>query len=184
MEDTRIVDLYWARSENAIAETSAKYGKYCYAIAFGVLANSEDADEAVNDTYLDAWNAMPPHRPSVLSTFLGKITRRLSIQKWRMKTAEKRGGGETFLSLDELTDCIPSDNTVDREIEASELAKDINEFLRVLSTNERDIFVGRYWFMLSIAEISSKTGFGESKIKMMLSRTRKKLREYLRRKGY
>lgn len=184
MEDTRIVDLYWARSENAIAETSAKYGKYCYSIAFGVLANSEDADEAVNDTYLDAWNAMPPHRPSVLSTFLGKITRRLSIQKWRMKTAEKRGGGETFLSLDELTDCIPSDNTVDREIEASELAKDINEFLRVLSTNERDIFVGRYWFMLPIAEISSKTGFGESKIKMTLSRTRKKLREYLRRKGY
>ena len=93
MEDARIVELYWARSEKAIAETSEKYGKYCYAIAYNVLANHEDADESVNDTYLDAWNNMPPHRPSILSTFLGKITRRISIDKWRGRTAEKRGGG-------------------------------------------------------------------------------------------
>ena len=90
MEDARIVDLYWARSERAIGETSTKYGKYCYSIAYGILTNAEDADESVNDTYLDAWNAMPPHRPSILSTFLGKITRRLSIDKWRIRNAGKR----------------------------------------------------------------------------------------------
>ena len=184
MEDTRIVDLYWARSESAITETSKKYGKYCYSIAFSILANAEDADESVNDTYLDAWNAMPPHRPAVLSTFLGKITRRLSIQKWRMKNAEKRGGGEIMLALDELADCVPSDNNVEREIEAAELAKDLNAFLQTISASERDIFIGRYWFMLPIIEISTKTGFGESKIKMMLFRTRKKLRAYLKKRGY
>lgn len=184
MKDTHIVDLYWARSERAITETSKKYGKYCYSIAFNILSNAEDADESVNDTYLDAWNAMPPHRPAVLSTFLGKITRRLSIQKWRMKHAEKRGGGEIMLALDELGDCIPSDNTIEREIEAAELAKNLNAFLQMLSTIEKDIFIGRYWFMLPIAEISAKTGFGESKIKTMLFRTRKKLRMYLKRRGY
>ena len=94
MEDNRIVDLYWARSEDAITETSEKYGKYCYAIAYNILSNAEDADESVNDTYLDAWHNMPPHRPSILSTFLGKITRRISIDKWRGRTADKRGGGE------------------------------------------------------------------------------------------
>jgi hypothetical protein len=112
MEDNRIVDLYWARSEDAIAETSEKYGKYCYAIAYNILSNTEDADESVNDTYLDAWHNMPPHRPSILSTFLGKITRRISIDKWRGRTADKRGGGEIVLALDELVDCVPSDHTI------------------------------------------------------------------------
>ncbi len=98
MEDARIVDLYWARSETAIEETSAKYGKYCYTIAHNILSNAEDADESVNDTYLDAWNSMPPHRPAILSTFLGKITRRISIDKWRSRSAEKRGGGEIILA--------------------------------------------------------------------------------------
>lgn len=110
MEDNRIVDLYWARSEDAITETSEKYGKYCYAIAYNILSNAEDADESVNDTYLDAWHNMPPHRPSILSTFLGKITRRISIDKWRGRTADKRGGGEIVLALDELADCVPSDH--------------------------------------------------------------------------
>ena len=184
MEDARIIDLYWARSESAITETSQKYGKYCYSIAFSILANAEDTEESVNDTYLDAWNAMPPHRPAVLSTFLGKITRRLSIQKWRMKQAAKRGSGEITLALDELIDCVPSNNNVEREMENAELAKNLNTFLQLLSANERDIFIGRYWFLLPIAEISAKTGFGESKIKTMLFRTRKKLRAYLKRKGY
>ena len=107
MEDVSIVNLYWARSENAISETSKKYGNYCYSIAYNILGNVEDADESVNDTYLDAWNNIPPHRPSILSTFLGKITRRISIDKWRGRTAEKRGGGEIVLVLDELSDCIP-----------------------------------------------------------------------------
>ena len=121
MEDDSIVNLYWARSENAISETSKKYGNYCYSIAYSILGNVEDADESVNDTYLDAWNNIPPHRPSILSTFLGKITRRISIDKWRGRTAEKRGGGEIVLVLDELSDCIPSNQNVEHEVEAAEL---------------------------------------------------------------
>lgn len=184
MEDNRIVDLYWARSEHAITQTAEKYGNYCYSIAFGILANAEDAEESVNDTYLNAWNAMPPHRPTVLSTFLGKITRRVSIQRWRMKHAEKRGGGEIVFALDELSDCIPSNHSVEREVEEAELAKELNAFLQSLSANERDLFIGRYWFLMPVAEISTKMGFGESKTKMILFRTREKLREYLKRRGY
>ena len=123
MEDGSIVNLYWARSENAISETSKKYGNYCYSIAYNILGNVEDADESVNDTYLDAWNNIPPHRPSILSTFLGKITRRISIDKWRGQTAEKRGSGEIVLVLDELSDCIPSNQSVEHEVEAAELAQ-------------------------------------------------------------
>lgn len=106
MDDQEIVALYWARSEQAISETSSKYGSYCYSIAYNILHSSEDAEESVNDTYNDAWNSIPPHRPSVLSTFLGKITRRISIDRWRRRTAEKRGGGEMSLVLDELQECV------------------------------------------------------------------------------
>ena len=179
MEDARIVDLYWARSENAISETSAKYGKYCYAIAYNVLANHEDADESVNDTYLDAWNKMPPHRPSILSTFLGKITRRISIDKWRGRTAEKRGGGEIVLALDELSDCVPSDHNVEHEVEAAELAKVIDDFVMSLPLMDRRVFICRYWYLDPISVISQQFSFSESKVKMMLHRQRKKLLSYL-----
>ena len=143
MEDTHIVDLYWARSETAIAETSAKYGSYCYSIAYNILANAEDADESVNDTYLNAWNSMPPHRPAILSTFLGKITRRVSIDKWRGRTAEKRGNGEIMLVLDELFDCVPSSQNVEHEIETAELAKVINDFVMSLPPMDRRVFICR-----------------------------------------
>lgn len=146
MEDDRIVELYWSRSENAIAETSKKYGKYCYAIAYNILANAEDANEIVNDTYLGAWNSMPPHRPSALSTFLGKITRRASFDKWKMKKAEKRGKGEIPLALDELSEIIISPDTPEEIIIVQELTKAINRFLASLSELERNMFVCRYWF--------------------------------------
>lgn len=135
MEDYSIVNLYWARSENAISETSKKYGNYCHSIAYNILGNVEDADESVNDTYLDAWNNIPPHRPSILSTFLGKITRRISIDKWRGRIAEKRGGGEIVLVLDELSDCIPSNQSVEHEVEAAELSQLIDNFVMSLSPN-------------------------------------------------
>lgn len=99
MEDSRIVDLYWARDEQAIDATAKKYGRYCYRIAFNILSNNEDANESVNDTYMGAWKSMPPHRPSVLSTFLGKLTRRISLNKWRNQTRTKRGGGEVMLAF-------------------------------------------------------------------------------------
>ena len=184
MEDARIVDLYWARSENAIRETSSKYGKYCYSIAYGILANAEDADESVNDTYFDAWNAMPPHRPSILSTFLGKITRRLSIDKWRIRNAGKRGSGEVLLVLDELQDCIASSTDLEERFERQELIDTINFFLSRLPLNERDVFVSRYWFIRPVKEIAQKFDMSESNVKTMLFRTRQKLYTYLRKEGY
>lgn len=184
MEDTRIVDLYWARSEKAIEETSAKYGNYCYSIAFNILANAEDADESVNDTYFNAWNSMPPHRPAILSTFLGKITRRVSIDKWRGQTADKRGNGEITLVLDELSDCIPSRQDVEHEIEAAELAKVINDFVVSLPPMERRIFICRYWYFDQVSAISRQFGCSQSKVKMILHRQRKKLLAHLEREAF
>lgn len=183
MEDNILIELYWARSENAISETSTKYGKYCYAIAYHILTNPEDAEESVNDTYLDAWNAMPPHRPATLSTFLGKITRRISIDKWRRRTADKRGGGELPLVLDELADCVPSGHDVERTVMEQELAAMVNAFLAGLSAQERDVFVCRYFFLMPLSEISERYCYGLSKTKSMLARTRKKLLAYLRKEG-
>lgn len=183
MEDSCIVELYWERSENAIVETSSKYGNYCYSIAYNILANVEDADEIVNDTYLGAWNSMPPHRPSILSTFLGKITRRISIKKWQEKNAIKRGGGEIVLALDELEDCIASGNNVENEIGAEELAKVIDAFIILLPVTERRVFICRYWYLDSILAICEQFGFSQSKVKSMLHRTRSRLQSYLREEG-
>lgn len=183
MEDQCIVELFWARSENAISETSAKYGRYCHAIAYHILSNEEDADESVNDTYLDAWNSMPPHRPDILSTFLGKITRRISIDKWRSRDAKKRGGGETALVLDELAECVASGHDVEQEIEERELMRALDEFLGKTAEIERDVFLCRYFFLLSVSEICKKFSFSQSKVKSMLARTRKKLRADLEKEG-
>lgn len=183
MDDNCIVDLYWQRSENAISETSAKYGRYCHSIAYNILANEQDAEESVNDTYLDAWNTMPPHRPSFLSTFLGKLTRRISIDKWRGRTAGKRGGGEIALAIDELEDCISSGHNVEREIEEKELIAAVNSFLARLPSVERDVFVCRYFFLLSLSEICGKFHFSQSKAKSMLFRTRKKLLTHFEKEG-
>ncbi len=183
MEDSQIVALYWDRKEYAIDATAAKYGRYCYAIAFNILSSREDADESVNDTYMSAWERIPPHRPSVLSTFLGKITRRISLNRWRNQTREKRGGGEVPLALDELSECIPSDHSTEALVEQKELSQAINRFLGTLTKTERDVFVSRYWFLASIQEISRKFGFTEGKVKSMLFRIREKLRTYLLEEG-
>ena len=183
MEDVHIIELFWARSETAIGATSAKYGKYCYTIAYNILANAEDADESVNDTYLNAWNSIPPHRPSNLATFLGKITRRIAIDKWRSRSAEKRGGGEVPLALDELSDCVPAKSSVEQEVETEELEQAMNDFVMALPITERRVFICRYWYLDSISSISQQFGFSQSKVKVMLHRTRKDLRIYLHRKG-
>lgn len=183
MDDASIVDLYWARSDNAIKETASKYGKYCYAIANNILFNSEDADESVNDTYWGAWNSMPPHRPSVLSSFLGKITRRISLNKWRDRHRERRGGGEVSIVLDELEDCLPSDYNLEEEILAAEMGMAINSFLIKLPDAERRVFICRYWYLDPISAICKQFGFSESKVKSMLHRTRSKLSLYLAKEG-
>lgn len=179
MEDSRIVELYWQRDEAAIAETQKKYGRYCFAIADGILHNAADAEECVSDTYSGAWNAMPPNRPAVLSAFLGKITRRSAMKKLRAQTAEKRGGGESAAVLDELAECIPSPSRVDEALEAKELAAVVNAFLQTLRADERSVFLRRYWYLDSVAAIASRFGFSESKVKMMLKRTRDRLAQRL-----
>lgn len=183
MDDAHIVDLFWARSEAAISETAAKYGNYCHSIAYSILADNEDAAESVNDTYFDAWNTMPPHRPTILSTFLGKITRRIAIDKWRGQTAEKRGGCEVTLALDELSECIPARHSVEDEVELAELAKVIDSFVMSLPPMQRRVFVCRYWYLDSISAIANQLGFSQSKVKMMLYRQRTKLLAALEKEG-
>ena len=184
MEDERIVSLYWERSEQAISETSTKYGNYCYSIAYNILYSDQDAEESVNDTYMDAWNSMPPHKPSILSSFLGKITRRLSIDRWRKNNAQKRGGGEILWVLDELEDCIADDSSPEDEFEKQRLARVINDFVTALPQTEQKVFLCRYWYMDSIDAICKQFGFSESKVKSMLMRTRLKLKNILTEEGF
>lgn len=179
MDDQKIIDLYWSRSEAAITETDQKYGKYCYSIAYNILTNNEDAEESVSDTYMAAWKAMPPKRPSILATFLGKITRHLSIDRWRSRNRYKRGGGEIVLALEELEDCIAADQTVEKTYERKQLALVFNRFLESLPETERQVFLCRYWYLDSISVIASYYGFSDSKVTSMLHRSRKKLRAVL-----
>ncbi len=183
VEDKAIVDLYWERDESAISETAEKYGRYCYTIAFNILSDAEDAKESVNDAYLNAWNSMPPHRPTILSTFIGKITRYVSLKKWREKHAQKRGGGNVDLAYEELSECIPAQAGIDDELENQELARVIDRFLDDLPAHEQKVFVCRYWYFDSISAISKQFGFSESKVKSMLHRIRKKLRIRLSEEG-
>ena len=132
MDDKNIVQLYWDRSEQAIVETDSKYGAYCYSIAFNALANNEDAEESVSDTYMAAWNKLPPHRPSILATFLGKITRYVSINRWKARNTCKRGGGEIFLTLEELDDCVDGKQDIEGAYESRELVRAFNRFLDTL----------------------------------------------------
>ena len=183
MEDSRIVDLYWERSEQALTESSDKYGKYCYSIAYNILFSKEDADESVNDTWLHAWNSMPPHRPSILATFLGKLTRRVSLNKWRDRHAKKRGEGEVPAVLEELEECIPAASSVEETVEAEELKEMIDRFLDTLSGTERTVFIRRYWNLEPISQISGYYGFSESKVKTMLWRMRTRLAAELEKEG-
>ena len=183
MEDRQIIDLYWQRSEHAIAQTAVKYGHYLQSIAYNILTNREDAEESVSDTYLAAWNRIPPHRPSILSAFLGKITRYISISRWRRRSAEKRGGGEMPLALEELEDCVADTLDVERTYQRKETAAAVNRFLDTLADEERNIFLRRYWFLDPTAEIAARYGISQSKVSTTLHRTRKKLRILLEKEG-
>ena len=183
MEDGRIIDLYWAREETAIAETDKKYGNYCRSLSMRILNSREDSEECVNDTWLRAWDSMPPGRPSCLCAFLGKITRNLSISRWRKNHAGKRGSGEMQLVLTELEDCIPSVGSVEEELEGKELAASIDRFLKSLGEESRNIFVRRYFYLDSVREVADRFGVSESKVKSLLFRLRNRLREHLEKEG-
>lgn len=184
MDDDKIVNLYWQRDESAIRETESKYGKYLIRIAYNVLFDLEDSKESVNDTYLKAWNSMPPHKPGILSTYLGKITRQTSIDRYRKKNSQKRRGSEYVISLSELEECVSKEAAPEQAIELQVLADAISAYLRSLPGENRNIFVCRYYFMDSIREISAYSGASESKIKSILYRTRNGLKSYLEKEGF
>ena len=184
MDDAQIVQLYWDRDEQAIRATADKYGNYCTSIAMNILGNQEDAEECVNDTYLNAWNAMPPHRPSILSTFLGKITRNLSFNRYKHNTADKRGGGEMPAVLKELSDLVSGRDDVEQAFDQKELTKAIDTFLDRLSPKKRSIFISRYWYTDSISEIAVRHNMNVGAVSMTLNRIRLKLHNYLLERGF
>lgn len=183
MEDSRIVDLYWQRSADAITETHAKYGNYCYAIAHNILANAQDAEECVNDTWLGAWNAMPVHRPERLAPFVGKITRALACNRYNAARAEKRGGGQLPLVLEELGDCVPAAPSAAQAAEDRELEQALDRFLHTLPEQACSIFLRRYWFAEPLADIAQRYHLNTNTVKTSLFRSREKLRRYLEKEG-
>lgn len=184
MEDEAIVSLYWERSEDAIRETEIKYDRYLFKIAQNILNDREDSRESVNDTYLAAWDSMPPHRPGVLSAYLAKLTRRISIDRFRYRTRQKREASEYTISLSELSECVSGDNSAEEIVNAKLLADSIGIYLRTQSDEARTAFLGRYYFLDSVREVAAYCGITESKCKTLLHRTRVGLKEYLRKEGF
>ncbi len=183
MDDSRIIELYMARSERAISETSKKYGSYCHHIAYSILHNDEDSEECVNDTYLRAWNSIPPKHPNNMRAFLGKITRNLSLNRWEKLSAEKRGAGQASLILDELAECIPADEGATETAESMVIRDVIDRFLDELPAVTRKMFVRRYFYMSPVKEIAAEYGLSESKVTVTLFRTRAKLKAALEKEG-
>lgn len=183
MEDTRIIDLYWERDQQAIVETDLKYGKYLKKISWNVLQDEEDSKECVNDTFWKAWNSMPDERPGILSAFLAAIVRNLSLDVYRKKHSNKRGNGQTPVVYEELEEIIGK-NSPESDIEVKELKESLNRFLGELDQEHRLIFVRRYWYLDSVHDIAEKLAVSEGKVKTSLFRTRKKLKMYLQAEGY
>ncbi|MCM1055607.1 MAG: RNA polymerase sigma factor [Bacteroides sp.] len=182
-EDGKIIELFFKRSEAAIAESRNKYGKYCASIAHNILHSSEESEECVNDTWLKAWNSIPPNKPEKLSVFLGSITRNLAIDRYRRSNSGKRGKGEAAACLEELAECI-SDESSGSFTDTVLLRDALNRFLKELSGSARDIFMLRYWYMLPVKEVARRSGIKEGTVRMSLFRTREALKEFLADEGY
>lgn len=184
MTDEMIVELYWQRDERAIKETELAYGGYIRYVAYAILRDESDADEITNDTYLKAWNSIPPQRPKPLKAFLGRIARQLSLNRAEYNTAAKRGGAQYPLALDELLECVADPDTTPDSADLIALRDVINAFLRTLPTDARRMFIRRYWYMDSIQEIALAFAVGESRVKSTLARARAKLRKKLEKEGF
>lgn len=182
MDDDRIVELYWKRKEEAIKETSLKYGRLCTYIAKNILSSHEDSEECVNDTYLAVWNAIPNERPNRFSAFVSRITRNLALKKYEYISAAKRNP-TAILSLEELGDCVSGTDSVESEVEKRLVESTIDKFLWRQSEEKRNVFIRRYWYFDSIESICKSTGFTQSKVKSMLYEMRQKLRKYLESEG-
>lgn len=183
MKDTQILDLYWARQEQAIRESERSYGRYCHSIAFRILHDREDSDECVNDTWLRAWNVIPPKRPNRLAIFLGTITRNLALDKWKHKNAVKRGSGEMELALDELVECIPASDSTEEAVETAELERAINRFLGTLPERDCNVFLRRYWYVEEYTDIAERYHMNLNTVKTSLFRTRGRLKAFLEQEG-
>jgi RNA polymerase sigma-70 factor (ECF subfamily) len=183
MDDNKILDLYWARAETAITETSRKYNSYCFSIAKNILHDNQDAEECVNDMYLKVWNAVPPARPTFFQAYLGKTTRNLSFNKYKQTKTQKRGGGDTALLLSELEECIPCNTNVETQYETELTSEAINACLLLMEQEMRLVFVRRYYFADCIKDISTRYKMSESKVKSMLHRARGRLKEHLEKEG-
>ena len=184
MSDEQIIELYQKRSEVAIRATNDSYGAYCYSIANRILRNAEDSWECVNDTWLRAWNSIPPQCPQCLRTFLAKITRNLAFDRFKREHAHKRGAGEIQLALDELEECVAAKSDVEAELFSGEMKRCIDSFLRGLTEQKRDIFLRRYFYVESTADIAKRYDLKKSNVLMILSRTRKELKDYLEKEGF
>lgn len=183
MEDERIIALYWERNETAIRESEAKYGNYCKTIALRILENIESCEECVNDTWLNAWNAIPPERPVVLRVFLGALTRHLALNRVRDLSREKRGGGQAVLALDELAECVPDASSPEQALEDHEITNALNSWLGTLSKEKRMVFLRRYWYCDTLAGVAAFMGWPESKTNSLLRRLRVSLRQHLEQEG-
>lgn len=184
MDDEQIIDLFWKRQEAAITAAEETYGSYCFSIAENILHSREDAEECVSDTWLRAWQSIPPQRPVRLRLFLAKITRNLAFDRYRMRSAAKRGSGEIHTVLEELEDCIASTDDVEQEFDRRDLQRSINAFLKTLSYRERQIFLRRYFYAEPVKEIAGDFGIGGNHASVILKRTRSKLREHLKKEGF
>lgn len=182
-EDTKIIELYFRRDEQAIAETNRKYGRSCHSVAYRILGNAQDAEECTNDTWVHAWNAIPPDRPANLFAYLIVIVRHIALDLYKQATRKKRGGGQTTLALEELADCIPADESVEQSIDHRMLRARIERFLETLSQRDRILFVQRYTYLMSVQEIATANGMTVSNTKVTLMRTRKALRNVLEQEG-
>ena len=183
MEDSAIIDLYWSRDQRAIEETAGKYGPFLLGVTWNILRSRSDAEECVNDTYLRTWNAIPPARPAALQTWLGRIARNLSLDRWKQRRTQRRGGGAMEILLGELDSCIPAPHGVERHLEDQEIAALISAFLRRLPAESRLVFLRRYWYGQALSDIAAERGCGVGKVKSSLFRTRKALRAYLEEEG-
>lgn len=184
MTDQQIVELYWQRDESALRVTAACYGAALTAVAQRILDDRAESEETVNDTYLRAWNVIPPHKPAKLGAFLAKITRELAIDRYRRRRAEKRAASQYALSLEELGECLPGGETPDEALDSQVLAQRIGVYLATLKPSVRQAFVGRYFFALSLQEIADRQGVTLAWVKTALHRARLGLRDYLEKEGY
>lgn len=184
MDDRELVELLWSRDQRGLEELSKQYGPYCVWLARRLLGADADAEECVNDVWLAAWRSIPPQRPAHLSTYLGKLTRRLCLSRLKRDRALKRGGGEAALSVEELTECLPGRADVEERLEEERLSRAINRFLLTLPDTKRRVFVLRYWYAIPVRQIAARFGYSETKVSNMLSRTRHGLRAFLEKEDF